>query len=330
MIVKLNTKPKADAKANLQAIIDGEDWRSFTNGELAAVNRIVQMKHIPDLVQQRTDGFKRLLARYRYSASAKRNGNPLLCLSVNRKTGDSFDVRTTGCIYDCAYCYLNDPHLKAQIEERGIELPMDWLTPTRERLFRQYLRDRKEIVRNHPLRFFSLGDCPDEYVPMVQRFLLLCQAEDTETIVVTKNESALRQLYPLATRCLYSVDRGIYGSPTSIERYATLRVEMPNLRMFGMVVDFDELRWFQERIEDFGIDNYQLVAYHGQLNATEKSGDPPVQSSLGQEMKPMLLNVITKQIGGKAVGCCAINRCAGCPFRCGVRPDAPTRFKAGG
>lgn len=303
MILHHKTNIKPTVLDNIMVIAEGSKWQEFSDTELAKMNDSLCFRYRIQTTVYKTSK----LARF---AQTWKDNFGLQWLCANDKTGDSVDV-TTNCMFNCSYCYCNNPYIKSRIQPWSIDDL--YLTPTRQEAFRNYLIARKQLVKNHPLRFGSLADFPNSMLGTILKLLEICKDTNTRTIFVTKNKDIIPIVYDLASVTLYSVDHGIYNAPSNIGKYVSLQREYPNLRMFGMVVDFSELRWFYRRIDSYRIplENIQFVSYHGQIIKTEKN-KPGVQSQLTNLLKPEMLQLLT----GRA--CCVNGRCLSCTLLCGL------------
>lgn len=310
-------RTKPENVAIVQSMLDEDlNWQDAGTDELLKANTTIAKHQETEASKEKTKRLERLTVRYNYSR-AKRDAVRLRFMCGNNKTGDSVDF-TNDCIFKCSYCYVNSPHMEKQrAQGKTWEIEPDYLTPEREQVFREYLRARKAIVSNYPLRFFSLADCPDSHVSMLKRLLQICLEENTSTIVISKNEAIIPHVYGLATSLLYSVDTGGYNAPTSITRYVQLLETYPKLRAFFMVVDLPDFATVDGWVNTYGLQHFQIVAYHGQLKDTEIR-KTPVVSAHGKMLKPGLLSVLSNQAWGKNVSCCMPNKCVSCPIKCGV------------
>ncbi len=284
-------------------ISETNDWVDIPDSELVSINNNLCFRY-------RVQNTVKLTHRLARLAQNTKDDKNLQFLCANDKTGDSIDV-STQCIFNCSYCYCNNPYIKSRIQSWSIDDL--YLTPTRQVAFIDYLERRKDLIKSYPLRFGSLSDFPNTHFGLIRKLLDLCNETDTKTILITKNKDIIPLVYGVSTVLLYSVDTGKYDSPSSIETYCNLLEKYPNLRLFCMTVDFQELRWFYEKIEKYNIpfDNVQFVAFHGQILDTEKN-KAPVKSQLDCLLKPETLQLLTKR------ACCVNGRCLSCSLLCGI------------
>lgn len=311
MVLYHKIKTKTSTMNKMLSIADNGNWLSLPDSELISMNNSLCFRYRVENAVKLTNRLARL------AQNTKDDWN-LQFLCANDKTGDSIDV-TTKCIFMCQYCYCNNPYIKAKMQYWSIDDL--YLTPTRQNAFRNYLLRRKDLVKGYPLRFGSLADFPSSHFGLVRKLLDICNETDTKTIFITKNKDIIPIVYNAATVVLYSVDTGKYNSPSSLETYCNLSERFPKLRMFSMVVDFTELRWFYEKIVTYNIplEKIQFVAFHGQITDTEKNKSP-ITSQLNCLLKPEMLQLLT----GRA--CCVNGRCLSCSLLCGINQTSVTKF----
>lgn len=314
MKVRMNKVATYKSETILKDIISNIDnWTDYNTEDMLLANKCLSRRNNVDSIDIKVRRLTPSVTKLWKSPSKYSKGytekDDLMFVCSNSKTAVSIDFSNT-CIYKCSYCYIQSEHAKSLLATRGEwSVPSYYLTPNRENRFRLFLNWYKEnLPGKYPLRFFSIGDCSDNYIGLLQKLLRICKEENVKTVVISKNETAIKASYGIADSTLYSVDIGKYNSPTSFKRYIQLQKEMENLIAFLMVVDFDELTAFQFMIKYSGIptENFQFVAYHGTLI--------DMDSSIDTNIKPMFLNILTN---GNA--CCATtNKCIGCHLKCGL------------
>jgi len=326
MNIHTNKTGTISGRETLNALVTGQNWTDFGDDMLMRANQVIYEKQESAGMIAINRKLHTLAARFNYHrAKPKREATQLKFIGANRKTGDSVDFMNT-CFYSCSYCYASAAYAEKSKVQNSWSLDYNYLTITREHIFRQYLQARKNIIKSYPLRFFSLADCPTTHIPMLARLLEICNEEDTETMVISKNEDTIPTTSRLATAVLYSLDRGGYNAPTDITRYVELWKEYPKLRAFFMVIDLDDFRLYLDWIKKYQLTNFQFVAYHGQLFDTEDT-PAPVKSAHTRLLKAGFLQILSQNELDKAVACCAPSKCVGCWFKCGVNPDTSVKFK---
>lgn len=317
MKVRMNKTATKKSEKILNEIMENVDnWADFSDSQLLCANSCLAISNNVDGIDQKVKKLSLKVATLWKKPSKYIKGctteDDLMFVCSNSKTVASIDFQNY-CMNRCSYCYAQSSHAQSMLVKTGKwKVSAEYLTPYKERRFRLFLNWYKQNLPGYPLRFFSLADCEDENIGLLQKLVRVCKEEKVKTIVISKNENAIRGVYDLADSILYSVDSGKYNSPTSFERYVELQKEMENLRAFLLVVDFEELRMFQNKIENSGIpyNNFQFVAYHGSSKI--------VDSNIGTVIKPMFLDMLTN---GKA--CCSdTNKCLGCHLLCGLRNNS--------
>lgn len=291
-------------------LADGHSWGLITrdcwitDDRLWDVNTAIRMNHTAEKANKLSYKIMRTAIRYARKYNIK-------WLRANRKTCLSVEGANY-CDKGCTYCYVNNPVLQRQILRNGKwEVTPDDLTPEAEQGFIKFLGKFKELSPKGFIRFFSFCDCMENQVEIFQRVAELCNEAGVPSVVITKEPLAVPALYGLATKVIYSVDSGKYNSPSSFTQYAEFLEKYPDLRLFYMVADFEELRdaMYKIRKADIPAENVQYVAYHGQIQDTPTRKTPVKAPYM---MKPMLLQLLTNR------ACCTSNRCISCLLRCGL------------
>lgn len=317
MVVKVKKSAKPVDIALLKSLIDKSiSPLELCDEELYKLNDVILFRHSRPNRDRKRDSIFKLVNKYSYRRKLD-DKKKLAFIRANNKTGDSIDF-SPDCQFECVYCYINAPHTKEQLANKDWTLDAnDTLDYWKVREFVEYLRDRKEISKYYPLRFFSLSDCPDDQIDNLCELLEICESESVPTIVISKNRKVHESpASELATTILYSIDNGSFNSPTSIEEYVELFEMKPKIRAFFMVTDFKDLRLFNSWIVKYKLWNFQMVSYHGQFMDSDMRKAPV---KIPAQISPMLLDIITDKLYRQSLGCCSVSRCMSCSFKCGIK-----------
>lgn len=302
--VFFNKTATQKAMAIVEEIAEGTlDWLGLTDTELVKANHAVSLEQTVAGCVAKSKRVTNLGIHIYQSVQIVR---------ANSKTGCAVDF-SNQCPFmlegkGCDYCYMAEKINQGRIKGREWAVCSEYLTPTKENLFRAFLKRFKRVAPGHFLRFFGMSDVADTHIGLMIKLLDICKSEGVKTTVITKNPLAAKAACNFASSVNYSVDNGNYNSPSSISQYVELRKEFPDIRMFGMVVDYNDIRLFENWMDVYNIPktHVQLVAYHGSISR--------IQSSASTVIKPMFLNILTN-----GYACCANGLCIGCPLQCGVK-----------